>query len=116
MNEEITMNIGAFAPTNIGVLPPLVLRDEWKKDFTKVGQNQARMRLVRKRNKGSEQEERISSFGRKFSEMVEGRGGRLEEFRGDTLSDLNSGLSLLASGIKIVSTILTLLGAENNDR
>ena len=116
MNGGIALNIGAFAPTNIAVLPPLVLRDEWKKDFTKADKIQARRRRVSKRNKASEQEERISSFGRKFSEMVEGRGGRLEKFRGDTLSDLNSGLSLLASGIKIISTILTLLGAENNDR
>ena len=45
---------------------------------------------------------------------VVGEGGR--QYRGDTLSDINSGLSVLSGVIRIVSTVLTILGAESVDR
>ena len=83
-------------------------------DLAWVGRGEERGR----RGVSEEEEERIASFGRKFSEMVESRGfsESLEEFRGDTISDIHDGLNFLATGIKIVTTILTLFGAESVDR
>ena len=63
----------------------------------------------------SDEEATIASFGRKFSEMSE-RSRSLEEYRGDTLSDINSGLNMIASGIKVITTILSLFGADTVDR
>ena len=39
-----------------------------------------------------------------------------EKYRGDTLSEISSGLNLLASGIKVVTALLSLFGADNVDR
>ena len=57
----------------------------------------------------------IASFGRKFADMDE-KGHSLEEYRGDTLNDISSGLNLVASGIKVITTILSLFGADTVDR
>ena len=39
-----------------------------------------------------------------------------ETFRGDMISDINKGLNVVSTGIKVISAILTLLGASNNRR
>ena len=39
-----------------------------------------------------------------------------ETFRGDMISDINKGLYVVSTGIKLISAILTLLGASNNRR
>ena len=63
----------------------------------------------------SDKEAIIVSFGRKFADMEE-RGRYLEEYRGDTLSDISAGLNMLSSGIKVITTILSLFGADTVDR
>ena len=40
----------------------------------------------------------------------------LQQYRGDTLSDISSGLNVVASGIRVITTILSLLGAQTVDR
>ena len=39
-----------------------------------------------------------------------------ESYRGDMISDINSGLSVLSTSIRVVSAILTLFGASNRRR
>ena len=39
-----------------------------------------------------------------------------ETYRGDMISDINKGLNVVSTGIKVISAILTLLGASNNRR
>ena len=77
--------------------------------------------------------DRLKEYGQRFSDMKDkgewgeeegaGQGRKLRglgvepgQFRGDTLTDINSGLRVVATGIQIISTILTLLGAETTDR
>ena len=62
-----------------------------------------------------DKEAAIASFGRKFADMDE-KGHSLEEYRGDTLNDISSGLNMVASGIKVITTILSLFGADTVDR
>ena len=62
-----------------------------------------------------DKEAAIASFGRRFSDMEE-KGHSFEEYRGDTLNDISSGLNLVASGIKVITTILSLFGADTVDR
>ena len=40
----------------------------------------------------------------------------LETYRGDMISDVNKGLGVVATGIKIISAILTILGGTTNRR
>ena len=47
---------------------------------------------------------------------MEERGHSLEEYRGDTLNDISSGLNMVANGIKVITTILSLFGADTVDR
>jgi len=56
-------------------------------------------------------EEKISGFGEKYA-----RKRSLEQYRSDTLSEISSGLNVLASGIKVITTIFSLFGAESVDR
>ena len=60
----------------------------------------------------NEKEAAIEHFGRQFASMEESD-NFLEEFRSDTLNDISSGLNVLASGIKVITTILSLFGAES---
>jgi hypothetical protein len=55
----------------------------------------------------------MAEIGRGLLAGVAGRGGgeAVEGFRSDTLNDINSGLKVLATGIQIISTILTMFGA-----
>ena len=55
--------------------------------------------------------EKISGFGEKYA-----RKRSLEQYRSDTLSEISLGLNVLASGIKVITTILSLFGAESVDR
>ena len=56
-------------------------------------------------------EDKITGFGEKFV-----RKRSLDQYRGDTLSDISYGLNMLASGIKVITTILSLFGADTVDR
>ena len=53
---------------------------------------------------------RIINFGEHFNHK------RSFEFRSDALNDINAGLSILASGIKVITSLLSLFGAEAVDR
>ena len=61
----------------------------------------------------SDEEAKFASMGRQFLAMSE---HSLEEYRGDTLNDISSGLNMVASGIKMITTILSLFGADTVDR
>ena len=39
-----------------------------------------------------------------------------ETYRGDMISDVNKGLGVVATGIKIISALLTILGGTTNRR
>ena len=39
-----------------------------------------------------------------------------DTYRGDMISDVNKGLGIVATGIKIISAILTILGGTTNRR
>ena len=39
-----------------------------------------------------------------------------ESYRGDMISDINSGLTVLSTSIRVISAILTLFGASNSRR
>ena len=39
-----------------------------------------------------------------------------DTFRSDMISDINKGLGVLVSGIRVISAILTVLGASGNQR
>ena len=39
-----------------------------------------------------------------------------DTFRSDMISDINKGLGVLVSGIRVISAILTVLGASGNER
>ena len=58
-------------------------------------------------------DEEIKSIGRKFLLFQEPSKKRIE---GETLSEISNGLNMVATGIKIVTTLLTLLGADTVDR
>ena len=57
--------------------------------------------------------EEIASIGRKFLLFREPPKKRID---GNTLSEISTGLNMVATGIKIVTTILTLFGADTVDR
>ena len=58
-------------------------------------------------------DEEIKSIGRKFLLFQE---PSKERFEGETLNGLNNGLNMVATGIKIVTTLFTLFGAVTVDR
>ena len=39
-----------------------------------------------------------------------------DSYRSDMMSDINNGLSLVVSGIRVISAILTVLGGSGNKR
>ena len=61
-------------------------------------------------------EDIIDSYGVKFEKMSEGRALGGDLLRADTLNEINSGLNTLGNIIKIVTTVLSLFGADNIDR
>ena len=54
-------------------------------------------------------------IGRKFVNMLE-KYEKIGEYRSDTLSDINAGLNTIATGINVITTILSLFGAQSVDR
>ena len=53
--------------------------------------------------------------GRKFVNMLE-KYEKIGEYRSNTLSDINAGLNTIATGINVITTILSLFGAQPVDR
>ena len=64
-------------------------------------------------NDFGDEREIFENLGRKFLSMSD---NILEEYRSDTLNDISSGLNMVASGIKVITTILSLFGADTVDR
>ena len=60
-------------------------------------------------------EDIVDHLGRNV-ENIDDPGDYLEEYRSDTLNDINAGLNVIASGIKVITTILALFGADTTDR
>ena len=61
-------------------------------------------------------EDIIDSYAVKFDKMSEGRALGGDLLRADTLNEINTGLNTLSNIIKIVTTVLSLFGADNIDR
>ena len=61
-------------------------------------------------------EDIIDSYGVKLDRMSEGRALGGDLLRADTLNEIHSGLNTIGSIIKIVTTVLSLFGADNIDR
>ena len=61
-------------------------------------------------------EDTIDSYGVKLDKMSEGRALGGDLLRAGTLNEIHSGLNTIGSIIKIVTTVLSLFGAENIDR
>ena len=101
MGAVVHLNNGGVGSTNVGVGQFLYHRTRQDID------NDEQTALI----DYDLDEEKITRFGEKF-----GRKRSLEEFRSDTLSDISSGLNVLASGIRVITTILSLFGADTVDR
>ena len=56
-------------------------------------------------------DEKIAGFGAAYAKKRS-----LETYRSDALSDISSGLNVVASGIRVITTILSLLGAGTVER
>jgi len=98
----------AIGSTNSGVFPDIGNR------FTRYGEIKSENeRDIIANNR--DEEEKIAGFARKFQNILQ-PSHSLEQFRSDTLNDINSGLNLIASGIKVITTILSLFGADTVDR
>ena len=108
--NSVALNIARpIGSTNVGVVP------EYLKDDIK----QASETFVE-----TDVDKKIAEFGKKFSTRKPRRNGKFLGYNAlssarqsrDTLSDINLGMSVLASSIKVVSAILTILGADDSTR
>jgi hypothetical protein len=100
--------------TNVGVIPNYVLKEDVKRasesfEETDVGKKidefESMFGDVRKTRRN----------GKYFGDAV--FSGKATDATGrDTLTDINLGMSVLASTIKVVSAILTILGADDTTR
>ena len=102
------MRHSAIGSTNIGVIP--VIANRFMQDDGLKSDRNSEINADL-----GDKEAKIASFGRKFGDISQ-NGRSLEQYRGDTLSDISSGLNMLASGIKVITTILSLFGADTVDR
>merc|ERR550534_3046670 len=122
-SHGMSLDQNVVGSTNVGALP---LLSKIGKLGLSEGKEEQLVELTRKFTKLMEERKLQglklkddSSIYRSFKgQGKKSKGSQLggREFRGDTLTDIHSGLQVLATGIQIVSTILTILGAENTDR
>ena len=108
--NSVALNLARpIGSTNIGVIPR-----ELKENIEEASEEFAEKDI----------DKEIEEFGKKFSERkTRRRNGKYMEFTEratdggrDTLSDINLGMNVLASGIRVVSAILTILGADDTTR
>ena len=107
--------------TNIGVIPKIFLNNEIQlASETYVAEKDLGEALEKyEKNVDKSKRRRNGKYmGHKEEEMGNSRSDSLTEAqsRRDTLTDINLGMSLLASTIKVVSAVLTILGADDTTR
>ena len=124
VNKMNTVAVSLSQPigsTNIGVIPKIFLNDEIQlASETYVAEKDLGEALEKYEKKVDKSKRRRNGkyMGHKEEEMGNSRSDSLTEAqsRRDTLTDINLGMSLLASTIKVVSAVLTILGADDTTR
>ena len=115
--NTVAVSLGQpIGSTNIGVIPKNFLNNEIQSASEAFVAEKSLGEAVEKYEK---QGEKIRRRNGKFMGNKEKDGDRsLTEVqsRRDTLTDINLGMSLLASTIKVVSAVLTILGADDTTR
>ena len=117
--NAVAVSLGQpIGSTNIGVIPKNFLNNEIQS---------ASEAFVAEKSLG----EAVEKYGKKKGEKIRRRNGKFMgggnkdgdrslgqevQSRRDTLTDINLGMSLLASTIKVVSAVLTILGADDTTR
>ena len=108
--------------TNIGVIPKIFLNNEIQlASETYVAEKDLGEALEKyEKNVDKSKRRRNGKYmgHKEEEEMGNSRSDSLTEAqsRRDTLTDINLGMSLLASTIKVVSAVLTILGADDTTR
>ena len=110
--------------TNIGVIPKIFLNNEIQlASETYVAEKDLGEALEKYEKKVDKSKRRRNGkyMGHKEEEEEEMGNSRSDSLteaqsRRDTLTDINLGMSLLASTIKVVSAVLTILGADDTTR
>ena len=124
VNKMNTVAVSLSQPigsTNIGVIPKIFLNNEIQlASETYVAEKDLGEALEKYEKKVDKSKRRRNGkyMGHKEEEMGNSRSDSLTEAqsRRDTLTDINLGMSLLASTIKVVSAVLTILGADDTTR
>lgn len=128
VNKMNTVAVSLSQPigsTNIGVIPKIFLNNEIQlasetyvaeKDLGEALEKYEKKvdKSKRRRNgkyMGHKEEEEEEEMGNSRSDSL-----TEAQSRRDTLTDINLGMSLLASTIKVVSAVLTILGADDTTR
>ena len=105
--------------TNIGVIPKNFLNNEIQSASEAFVAEKDLGEAVEKyeKKKGEKMRRRNGKF-MGGNNKEDGRSDSLTDIqsRRDTLTDINLGMSLLASTIKVVSAVLTILGADDTTR
>ena len=108
MNSVASNLARPIGSTNIGVIP----------NYLKEGIEKANEQFSGE----TDVDKKIEEIGEKLGDMQKARrnGKYMRDFEGrqsrDTLSNINLGMSVLASTIKVVSAVLTILGADDTTR
>ena len=128
VNKMNTVAVSLSQPigsTNIGVIPKIFLNNEIQlASETYVAEKDLGEALEKyKKNVDKSKRRRNGKYmGHKEEEEEEEMGNSRSDSlteaqsRRDTLTDINLGMSLLASTIKVVSAVLTILGADDTTR
>ena len=124
VNKMNTVAVSLSQPigsTNIGVIPKIFLNNEIQLASETYVAEKDLGEALEKYEKNVDKSKRRRNgryMGHKEEEMGNSRSDSLTEAqsRRDTLTDINLGMSLLASTIKVVSAVLTILGADDTTR
>ena len=124
VNKMNTVAVSLSQPigsTNIGVIPKIFLNNEIQLASETYVAKKDLGEALEKYEKNVDKSKRRRNgkyMGHKEEEMGNSRSDSLTEAqsRRDTLTDINLGMSLLASTIKVVSAVLTILGADDTTR
>ena len=118
--NTVAVSLGQpIGSTNIGVIPKNFLNNEIQSASEAFVAEKSLGEAVEKYEKQGEKiRRRNGKFmgGNREKEEDGDRSLTEVQSRRDTLTDINLGMSLLASTIKVVSAVLTILGADDTTR
>ena len=123
--NTVAVSLGQpIGSTNIGVIPKNFLNNEIQSASQAfVAEKNLGEAVEKYEKKGEKIRRRNGKFmgGNKEAKEEEDGDSRSDSLtdvqsRRDTLTDINLGMSLLASTIKVVSAVLTILGADDTTR